>query len=315
MRKMINQTAGIIVAAGKREDRGMVSPLFEIGSISIIKRIVLTFQQANISPIVVVTGYQSLEVEQHLSDYGVIFLKNENFDCTDKLASAKIGLEFIQDKCQQVFFTSISIPMYSSSTLQQLMRADGWVVAPSYHGKSGHPLLINQRLIKDILAYEGSGGMRHALQIIGAEKTYVSVEDQGIILEADDIERLDGLWQYHNDKLIHPFLRLSIEKESLFFNSRAKLLLMLIQETHSVKSACKHMALSYGKAWNMINEMEEALGYEVLVRKHGGSRGGQSLLTREGEIFLEKYQKYEDDVRRYAIQHFGEIFTEFGKMN
>lgn len=307
----MKKTGCIIVAAGKTGENGRVSPLMEIGAITIIKRIVLTFQQAEVSPIVMVTGYQSLEIEQHLSDYGVIFIKNEDYENSEKLVSAKMGLEFIKDKCDQVFFTSVTVPMYTSDTLRRMIAVEKKLVTPSYQGKAGHPLLIDNSLIPGILSYRGEKGMRGAIQSIGEEKDYLVVEDEGIILEAEDMERLDQLLHEHNNHLLHPFVRVSIEKEHLFFNSRAKLLLLLIQETHSVKGACKHMALSYGKAWNMLNEMEEELGYCVVERRQGGSRGGKTNLTREGKAFLEKYQRYEEDVRQYAVHHFYEIFEEF----
>ncbi len=307
----MNKTGCIIVAAGETGEKGSVSPLMQIGSITIIKRIVLTFQQAQVSPIVMVTGYQALEIEQHLADYGVIFIKNETYQYSEKFDSAKIGLDFIKDKCEQVFFTSVTVPMYTADTLQRMIQTDKKLVTPSYQGKAGHPLLIHNSFIPKILAYAGEQGMRGAIQSIGEEKDYLVVEDEGIILEAENMERLDQLLHDHNDHLLHPFLRLSIEKEHLFFNSRAKLLLLLIQETHSVKGACKHMALSYGKAWNMLNEMEEALGYCVVERRQGGSRGGKTNLTLQGKSFLNKYQRYEEDVRQYAVQHFYEVFEEF----
>ena len=109
---------------------------------------------------------------------------------------------------------------------------------------------------------------------------------------------------------MNPFIRISIEKEFAFFNSRAKLLLILIEETQSVKGACKYMALSCGKAWSMINETEETLGYRVVERRHGGRRGGKTVLSQKGKEFLKKYEKYEKDIKEYAVSHFYNIFQE-----
>lgn len=307
----MENTGGVIVAAGNTNKSGRVSPLLQIGSISIIKRIVLTFQQADISPIVVITGFQSLEIEQHLADYGVVFLKNDEFESSDKLRSAKIGLDFLKDKCNKVIFTPVTIPMYTSNTLRGLIETDKKLVVPSYQGRAGHPLLLDCSLIPTILEYEGNEGMRGAIKELSTKKDYLEVNDKGIILEAEEIERVDELLHLHNENLLHPFVRISIEKEFAFFNSRAKLLLILIEETHSVKGACKHMALSCGKAWNMINEMEEALGYRVVERRHGGSRGGKTSLSEKGKQFLAKYEKYEEDVKQYAVSHFYNIFEEF----
>ena len=58
----------------------------------------------------------------------------------------------------------------------------------------------------------------------------------------------------------------------------------------------------------MINKLEEELGYSVVQRQHGGKNGGKTLLTKEGIEFLEKYQKFEDNVRKYAQSEFNKCF-------
>lgn len=300
-------TGGIIVAAGKRSKRNEPSPLLKIGSITVVKRIVLTFQQVGISPIVVITGFRAEEIEHDLADYGVIFLRNEEYESTQMFHSAKIGLSFLQNKCEQVVFTPMNIPMFAPETIQRMMECGEKVISPSYQGKSGHPLLLSSELIPQILAYEGSMGMRGAIQHTGIQRHWLDIDDEGILQDMD-IERLDYLLKKHNQHILHPFLRISIEKETLFFNSRTKLLLILIQDTHSVRSACRHIALSYSKAWNMLNQLERELGYAVIERKHGGSKGGKTFLTKEGVLFLEKFEQFEQNVRQYAKDEFKRLF-------
>lgn len=301
-------TGGIIVAAGKTSEKNEPQPLLKIGSITAVKRIVLTLQQVEISPIVVITGYGAEEIEHHLADYGVIFLRNQQYENSQMLDSAKIGLAFLKNKCDQVIFNPVNIPMFKPETIQRMVECGAKVISPSYHGKTGHPLLISSELIPKILKYEGNMGMRGAIENIGIERQYMEIEDEGILHDTDDIERLDELLKKHNQHILHPFLRISIEKESMFFNSRTKLLLLLIQDTHSVRSACRHIALSYSKAWNMLNILEQELGYAVVERKHGGSNGGKTYLTKEGIEFLEKYQQFEENVRQYAKDEFDRLF-------
>lgn len=301
-------TGGIIVAAGKKAEKNEAHPLLKIGSITVIKRIVLTFQKVGISPIVVITGYEAEEIEHHLADYGVIFLRNEEYENSQMFDSAKIGLDFLQNKCDQIIFNPVNIPMFTPETIQKMIECNVKILSPSYYGQVGHPLLISSKLIPKILKYNGNMGMEGALQNIGAERQCMAVEDEGILHDTEDIERLDQLLKKHNQHILHPFIRISIEKESLFFNSRTKLLLILIQDTHSVRSACKHIALSYSKAWNMLNQLEQELGYAVVERKHGGSNGGKTYLTKKGAEFLEKYQQFEDNVRQYAKDEFDILF-------
>ncbi|MCH5138960.1 NTP transferase domain-containing protein [Clostridiaceae bacterium UIB06] len=307
-KKEDKRTGGIIVAAGKTLKRKELHPLFKIGAITIIKRIVLTFQKVGISPIVVITGHEAQEIEHHLSDYGVIFLRNQCYEDSRMFDSAKIGLEFLQNRCDQVVFNPVNIPMFTPETIQKMMESDAKVISPSYHGKAGHPLLISSELIPDILEYNGYRGLGGAIENIDAKKECMEVEDEGILHNTDDIDRLDMLLKKHNQRILHPFVRISIEKEALFFDSKTKLLLILINNTHSVRSACKHIALSCSKAWNMLNQLEQELGYAVVERKRGGYNGGKTYLTKEGLEFLEKYQQFEENVRQYAKEEFERLF-------
>lgn len=274
----------------------------------IFVRIVLTFQQVEISPIVVITRCESGEIEHDLADYGVIFLQNKQYENSQMFDSAKIGLRFLQNKCDQVLFNPVNIPMFTPETLRKMMECRAKVISPSYQGKAGHPLLISSELIPKILEYNGSLGMRGAIRSLGIERQWMDIDDEGVLQDMDDIDRLDLLLKKHNQHILHPFVRISIEKEFLFFDSRTKLLLLLIQETNSVRSACRHIALSYSKAWNMLNGLEQELGYAVVERKHGGSRGGKTYLTQEGLEFLEKYQRFELKVRQYARDEFDHLF-------
>lgn len=311
MLKKVNEdklTGGIILAAGKPTERNEPHPLLKIGSISVVKRIVLTFQQVGISPIVVITGYEAEEIEHDLADYGVIFLRNKQYESSQMFDSAKLGLKFLQNKCDQIIFNPVNIPMFTPETIQKMMECHEKLISPSYHGKSGHPLLIDSELIPKILKYDGNKGMRGATQNLEIERHWMDIDDEGVLHDTDDIDRLDHLLKNHNQHILHPFVKISIEKESLFFNSRTKLLLILIQETHSVRSACRHIALSYSKAWNMLNQLEQELGYVVVERQHGGSNGGKTYLTKKGLDFLGKFQQFEQNVRQYAKDEFERLF-------
>ena len=302
---------GVIAAVRKIFEKDKVEPLLKLGSISVIKRIVLTFQRAGIYPIVVVTGYESYEIERDLASFGVIFLKNENYETSQMFDYAKIGLDYLKDKCDQVIFNPANIPMFTPETIERMLNYNEMIVSPSYNGKSGHPILIASEIIPEILQYDGDMGMRGAIQQIGIERKWVDVEDEGILNNTDDIHRLDNLLEKHNNDIMHSFIKISIEKEDLFFDSRTKLLLLLIQDTHSVRNACKQIALSYSKAWNMINYMEKELGYEVVERKHGGKNGGKTYLTKEGAEFLEKYEVFEENIRQFAKVEFDRLFGKY----
>ena len=147
----ISGTGGIIAAASKKE----ALPLLQIGSITIIKRIVLSFQQAGIFPIVIVTGTDEFEVKNHLASFDVIFLHNDNFEAPPLFDSVKIGLKYLQDKCERIVFVPVNVPMFSPSTLKTLMDTQGDMVTPCHNGIGGHPVIISSSIIPELLEYKG----------------------------------------------------------------------------------------------------------------------------------------------------------------
>lgn len=305
------RAGAVITAAGDFREGNEVSPFVNICNLSLIRRIVITLQQAGVTNIVIVTGYQSWEIERHLANYGVIFLYNKDYETTDKFMSSKVGLQFLQDKCDKIFFTSLKIPMFMPDTLKKMIQDKSKIIIPQYHGKNGHPLLLDSDIIPDILAYKGNDGMRGAMAACGCEKNYLSVGDEGILLSTTNISRLEETLEKQDEYLLRPYVQLRIEKNINFFDERAKLLLFLIKEFHSVQSACKQMAISRGKAWDIITRMEEELDLVIVQRKQGGSRDRKTELTNEGEKFLQFFQEYEKDVKQYASAKFIERYQDF----
>ena len=139
-------------------------------------------------------------------------------------------------------------------------------------------------------------------------RTFVTVEDKGILTSVHNEQELQAQLAEHNQAILHPRVQLSFERETSFFDARLKLLLFLISDTRNMRKACEAMALSYGKAWSMINRLEQELGYFVVARTQGGKQGGSTCLTEKGEAFLRAYQQYEESVFQFTQSKFHELF-------
>ncbi len=301
-----SRVGGIIAAASKKD----AIPLLQIGSIPIIKRIVITYQQAGVFPIVIITGADEDEVKYQLAPHGLIFIRNEHFEKPQLFESAKIGINFLKDKCDKIVFTPVNAPMFTPSTLKKLINCNSNIVTPSYNGKGGHPIVMNNVIVDKLLSYDGNAGMRGAISSIESERQRVSVDDEGIILSVHGEEQLQARLAEHNRSILNSFVKIYIEKVKTFFDSRAKLLLYLIGITESVRKACDLMALSYGKAWIIINELEEKLEYTIVERKQGGSRGGNTMLTQRGIAFINAYQEFEESVIKHTHSEFERLFEK-----
>ncbi len=300
----ISQTGGLI-AAGSRQ---IALPMLQVGSIPIIERIVITFQQAGIFPIVIVTGADEENVKYRMSNYGVIFLHSERPDGTELFSSVKQGLRCLYGKCSRVVFTPVNVPMFTPSTLTRLLAEDGDVVTPSCQGRSGHPVVIRETVIPELLAYKGNDGLRGALRALEDRRRWLCVEDEGVLFSIHDPQQMQERLAAHNSELLHPMLHMRLERESAFFDGRLKLLLFLIGDTCNVRRACDAMAISYGKAWDLINRLERELGYQIVERRQGGHRGGNTRLTERGTQFLQAYQAFEERVFQFAQREFQSTF-------
>ena len=301
----------LIVAAGMSSRMGQFKPMLNIGSISIAQRIVTTLQCAGADKIVVVTGYNAVELEKHLAGNGIIFLRNEEYETTQMFDSVKIGLRYLQNKCEKVLFTPVDIPLFTIDTVRTILESEEALVCPICQGKTGHPLLIDASLIEEILNDSGEQGLHGATKRCSEELKYIEVMDYGTIRDADTPEDFEELLAYHNSKLVRPEVKVSLAKEKIFLDHKMAMLLMLIDETESVRLAGLRMQLSYSTCWNMIRTLESQLKSPLLKRSQGGVSGSTSVLTERGRILLNKYQAYEKCVKNYAKDKFEEYFQDF----
>lgn len=86
-------------------------------------------------------------------------------------------------------------------------------------------------------------------------------------------------------------------------------LLEKIKEYKSINKAAKSMDLSYVKALNMLDRLEINLGRKILIRKRGGNERGGTELTPYGEIYIEHYRHFEENISNFAEREF-QIFQK-----
>ena len=305
------QVGALIVAAGMSKRMGEFKPMLSIGSISIAQRVVVTLSQAGVSKIVMVTGYNATILERHLSGNGIIFLRNEQYETTQMFDSVKIGLSYLQDKCDKVLFTPVDVPLFTAKTVKTILDSGAPLAVPMCEGKQGHPILIARELIPEILNDCGEMGLKGAMDRCSVPLLRIDVEDPGTIHDADTPEDFSALVEYHNAQLVRPVVSVSLAKEKPFFDSKIATLLMLIGETKSVRAAGQRMQLSYSSCWNTIRTLESQLNYSLIERSQGGAGGSTSVLTDRGRLLLERYNAYERKLKELSAELYEDYFGGF----
>ena len=305
------QTAALIVAAGMSKRMGEFKPMLSIGSISIAQRVIATLQQSGVSKIVMVTGYNATALERHLSGNGVIFLRNDRYETTQMFDSVRIGLRYLKGKCDRVLFTPVDVPLFTAHTVRAILDSGASLACPMCEGKQGHPILIAESLIQEILLDCGEQGLKGAMDRCSEPLVRIDVEDPGTIRDADTPEDYASLVDYHNSQLVRPVVNVALAREMPFFDSRVAVLLTLIDETSSVRTACQRMQISYSSGWNLIRTLESQLKFSLILRSQGGIGGGMSILSEDGRKLLQLFNDYQNELRTQADILFENISKGF----
>ncbi len=177
----------VIPAAGLSSRMGAFKPLLPCGDSTVIERSVGSLTP-HILTAAVVVGYRGDEVAAALKKrFGgqLTIVTNPDYAATDMLRSVQLGLRAIEE-CSAFFLLPADMPLVPDAVYRALIDAFddcADVIYPVIDGRRGHPPLIHTRLIPEILAYEGDGGLRTILG--GRRVKEVAVTDQGILTDLD----------------------------------------------------------------------------------------------------------------------------------
>ena len=112
-------------------------------------------------------------------------------------------------------------------------------------------------------------------------------------------------------KYYNVFLRYQLNLESnedrIILNSEGFQLLKTIDSRKSIVAAAEEMKISYRKAWGMVNKVEKALGFPLVIKKRGGSDGGHTELSPEGHELIDGFS----ELTLYFDTAIGDITRKF----
>lgn len=104
-----------------------------------------------------------------------------------------------------------------------------------------------------------------------------------------------------------------IDEKGKVFGEGPYRLLKLIAKEGSIHKAALSMGLSYKKAWLILKNLEEKMGFPFLEKRIGGESGGGSSLTEEAKRFLSTYEAFKEEADRTLKEIFRRHFSSFFK--
>ena len=118
----------------------------------------------------------------------------------------------------------------------------------------------------------------------------------------EEAKRQERTLKYH--------LKLRIYYEERNFGPGVAALMKLVREKGSLSAACQELHMAYSKAWKIINKAEGDLGFSLMEGRRGGENGGTTVLTPQGEKFLDQYQAFTEEAEAVVEELFYKYFSQ-----
>ena len=216
------------------------------------------------------------------------------------------GIQALEGRCDRVLIAGIDVPFLAEKTVRTLMDSDAPLCRPTVAGQPGGVLCIASSCFSALLSVPETTALEQLAACLHMPVSEVPAEDEGAL--AGGRERYPAMMERRRHEPIHVTFKLRLCRERPFFGPGTVQLLTQIDETESVRLACRQMGISYSKGWKMIALMEEELGEQVVSRRQGGKNGGAASLTGVGRELVDKYQRLERRCQELIEQAREEIF-------
>lgn len=188
--------SAIILAAGKSTRMGQPKMLLPWGTHTVLGQVILTFQQAGIEDIVVVTGGAHEAVDPIVKQHGARSVFNAEFTGGEMLSSLQCGVRAQMDQAQATLVGLGDQPQVQAVTVRSICDAfrqqASRLVVPSFRMRRGHPWLVERSLWNEILEMSSVQSPRDFLNQHADEIQYIAVETSSILADLDTPE------DYHN---------------------------------------------------------------------------------------------------------------------
>lgn len=181
----------VILAAGRSTRMGQFKPLVKIGDKTVIERSISMFRNVGIHDVRVVVGYFQDQMEPILKKAGVRIVVNRK-NSPEMFSSVLAALEGLETEVQSIVLLPGDIPLVRPWTVNYLMKQHikkpGNILIPSFHGKRGHPVIIPAGFFSAIRQWDGTKGLKGALNSLKDKLVTIPVADANILFDMDTPE-------------------------------------------------------------------------------------------------------------------------------
>ncbi|WP_144903397.1 nucleotidyltransferase family protein [Halobellus captivus] len=177
-----------ITAAGKSTRMGgFPKPLLTFDGRRFVERLVETYSEAGIEPVVVL-GYEAAEVRARADLSGATVRENPAYE-SGMLSSVQVVVEYADERdADGVFLNPVDCPVTPSAVVETLAAAaadGGDVIVPTVDGGSGHPPLFTASTFDALESAPEDRGARAVVRADDTDTREIAVDDERIFADVD----------------------------------------------------------------------------------------------------------------------------------
>ena len=181
--------AGIILAAGASSRMGQDKALLRWGDRTFLEHLLAALRNAETDPVRVVLGANADQVQKEISLGAGEAVLNPDWQ-KGMLSSLIAGLNSLPTDVEAAVVCLVDHPCVSSTLTRALcenFRTGGkLIVAPTYRGRRGHPVLFSATLFDQLRAAPLEVGARHVVRRHADDILELPTEEEGVLLNTND---------------------------------------------------------------------------------------------------------------------------------
>jgi molybdenum cofactor cytidylyltransferase len=176
------KTGIIILAAGAATRMGKPKMLLPYGEKNLLQHIVQQAQQIPSEGILIVTGYYDAMIKQAFNNYPINLVYNEQWK-EGMASSIKLGLQWWLEQnnaLTQIMILVSDQPYLNADILnkllQQQQQTQKGIIAATYDGITGTPVLFSRQYFPQLLQLKGDKGAGNILKSFSEDVAAISFE-------------------------------------------------------------------------------------------------------------------------------------------
>lgn len=196
VKEVYKRVVAIVLAAGESKRMGRLKQTLPWGNTTILGQTLRNLKQSTVHDILVVSGHEAERVERIAAAEGCQVLFNPQYAAGEMLSSLKTGVAHLPDNIAAVLVMLADQPMLEPEIINQLSstfwQGRGELIAPSYEGQRGNPVLIGRTYFEELLTLPPDVAPRELLFRHPQELVLVPVNSDSVLKDLDrpeDFER------------------------------------------------------------------------------------------------------------------------------